>query len=324
MSDLIPDPTPHAQPDRVATSEQAALLPRPGSLGDAFLALLVLVAVLGAGFLVAGGDGRAVELVVALAFVAAGYLASRRAGLPVAIAGIAAFLVLEWHYGRFDGGHYWQQAIFSAAIGLAVLAAVHIRLTSEERRVGLLDARAALEARDAADGGLGARGLPPLEFELERARRHNQHLSLLVLRADDADDIEVRYGEDGLRAVLARVSELLSRSLRATDVPMRDGRSGHRVILPQAAPLDARVAAERVRLAIGAERIEFAPGELIDLSVSIGIASFPDDGTTGDDIVHAARLALDRAVALGGNRSVLHSTAGPAPQGWALTGEPSP
>ena len=323
MSDMTPELTPHDPPDRLATSEQAALLPRPGSLGDAFLALLVLIAVLGAGFIVAGGGGRAVELLVAIAAVAVAYLASRRAGLPVAIVGIVAYLALEWHYGRLDGGHYWQEAIFAVAIGLAVLAAVHIRLTSEERRIGLLDARAALEARDAAGAGLGPRGLPPLEFELERARRHNHQLSLLVLRADNADDIEVRFGDDGLRVVLERITQTLARSLRATDVVLRDGRVDHWVILPQAAPLDGRAGAERVRLAVAAERIEFGPGELVDLSVSIGVASFPDDGTTYDDIVSAARLAFEHALELGGNRSVLHSAAGATPRGWALTGEPS-
>ena len=259
-----------------------------------------------------------------MAVVAAAYFTSRRAGRLLAPAGLVAYLVLEWHYGRLDGRHYWEDALFAVVIALSALAASHLRLTNEQRRIGLIDARAVLEERAGVSGGVvGIRGLPPLEYELERARRHNHQVSLLVIRADGADEVELRYGDGGLRLVNERILQILARSLRATDVPVRNGRLDHWVILPQATSLDARAAAERVRLAAGIERIEFSPGELMNMSISIGIASFPDDGTTNDDVVQAARRAFAGALELGGNHSVLHSGAAEMPPGWALTGEPA-
>lgn len=320
---MVPPSSPSA--DVRSTAEQAALLPRPGSVGDAFLGLLVLLALLGAGFLLAGGAGRAVELLAATAAMAAGYTASWRAGRFIAVGGIVAFLALELRYGRLDSRHYWIDALFAAAIGCGVLAAAYIRLTGEQRRIGLLDAQAALEARDAAEStGIGVRGLPPLDYELERARRHNHQVSLLVLRLDDVEDVEVRFGGAGLHTVHERIERVLARQLRATDVALRDGRFDHWVILPQTPAFDARVAAERLRLALAAESVEFAPGELMNLSIAVGIASFPDDGATNDEVVKAARRAYGRALELGGNRSVLHSAVEHAPPGWALTADASP
>ncbi len=302
-----------------ATSEQALLLPRPGSLGDAVVALLGLFVVLGSGFLLAGGRGRAIEFLAVTAVIAAGYTTSWRLGRVAAAGGVALYLCLEAYYGRLDGGHYWQDAIFATATGVAVLCAAHVRLTSDQRRVALADARDALEAE--AGARVGARALPPLEYEIERARRHTHEVSLLVVAADDVDDVELRFGDEGIEAVATRLSEVVVRQLRATDVPLREGRTGYWIVLPQTPALDARAAAERVRLSVAAEQLAFAPGELVDLSVSVGVATFPDDGTTNEELVGAARGALGRAVELGGNRSVMSSRSADVPPGWSAGAE---
>lgn len=313
---------PRASPEKPRTTQQAVLLPRPGSLGDAFLGVIALVALIGGGFLLSGGSGRTVEFLAATGFVALAYGASWRAGRLVAAGGVLVFLALEFRYDRLDGTHYWEEALFATAIGGSALAAAYVRLTADERRVGLLDAQAALDHfEETAATGIGIRNLPPLEYELERARRHTHQVSLLVLRLDGLDDLEAHTDEETLQELHDLVDRILVRQLRSTDIAFRDDSAEHWVILPHTTPLDARGTGERLRLALATEPVDAGPARAFTPTISIGIASFPADGTTNDEVVRAVRSAYAHAVELGGNRSVLYSASESSPPGWALTVE---
>jgi hypothetical protein len=59
----------------------------------------------------------------------------------------------------------------------------------------------------------------------------------------------------------------------------------------------------------------------VNLSVTIGVATFPDDALTNDDLVTAARRAFGAGLELGGNRTVLASVPEGAPAGWGIPRE---
>ncbi len=64
--------------------------------------------------------------------------------------------------------------------------------------------------------------------------------------------------------------------------------------------------------------MEVGNGELLDLSVAVGIAGLPEDAATDDERAQWASRALSRAVELGGNRTVLRSVPPGSPPGWGL------
>lgn len=301
------------------------MLPQPGTRRDPFVPLLLLLAAMAGGFEALGGRGRVVEVVFVFAAVGAGYALVWSAARLLPFAAAAGYLALEQHFGRLDGRHYWENAMLAAASAAVVFFAAYMRLITDRRRDALLDAHAALEAERAAGTlGVGTRMLPPLEYELERARRHNHQVSLLVVRPDDLHHVESGHGEAGVAAVRQRLSEVLVRQLRATDVPLHEPPADFWVVLPETPPLEARAAGERVRLALSAQEIEFSTGDFVHLSVSIGGASFPDDGATNLAVEEAAVRALERAAELGGNRCVMHSLPPEVPRGWALPAEATP
>jgi diguanylate cyclase (GGDEF)-like protein len=114
------------------------------------------------------------------------------------------------------------------------------------------------------------------------------------------------------------VATTIAEQLRGTDVARRRGTSDFWVILPETGHESARVVAERIRLSLGAHDVELAPGKVTRLSLSLGIASFPEDGVSAHELVKSAERALSRAVSLGGNRTVLHSVSGESPAGWGV------
>ena len=77
-----------------------------------------------------------------------------------------------------------------------------------------------------------------------------------------------------------------------------------------------------MRLDVGQRRLDFGPGERVDLSVTIGVATFPDDALTNEQLVVAARRAFDAGLRLGGNRTVLASLPDGAPPGWGIPRDP--
>ena len=77
--------------------------------------------------------------------------------------------------------------------------------------------------------------------------------------------------------------------------------------------------AERIRLAVYEQRLEFGPGDVVDPTVSVAVAAFPQDATSNtqmDDVLHRA---LARAVEGGGNRTVMYSVPEGSPRGWGLS-----
>ncbi len=292
---------------------------------DSFVPTIVLLVAVATAFSVQGGAGRPAELMLIGAAAVTAYLAPWRVGRLVPPAAALIYLVLELHYHRLDQGRYWEQVLDATAILSAVFASAYAGYALEHRKAGFEQAVAQSEESATedrlADLLSGARRLTSLDYELERSRRHNHVLSLLIVRADDLDDTALRWGEAATRDVLREVAELIGTHVRVTDVPFRYGAYDFCVILPETPAPGARVVAERIRLAVSGRRLEFGPGELVNLTVSIGVAAFPDDATSNAELSRAAARALARAVEVGGNRTVLHTVSPDVPPGWGL-GEP--
>jgi len=297
-------------------------------VSDAFVVTALCLVALGVGFIVQGGSGHALALGITGAAVAVAWMTSWRVGSIAAALAALAYVAIEYHYGELGHSRYWATVLFVTLILAAVLASAYARLTVQAREAGLERAAAHIDeitSENALEHLLsGSRNLTSLEYEIARSRRHNHQFSLLVVRPDEIDDVAMRWENDGVQSVLAVLAETIAAHVRATDVPFRHAAYDFCVLLPETKAVGARVAAERIRLAAQSRRVEFGPGELVDLSVSIGIAAFPEDASTDEELKHGASLALSKAVELGGNRTVLHSVPPDSPPGWGMPELPVP
>lgn len=168
-------------------------------------------------------------------------------------------------------------------------------LTYRERYEDLL-------ARQGRDGLTGVRDRGRLEVEgpelIREAVRQSGGISLMIIDADRFKDINDRFGHLRGDAVLKDIAAALTGAVRKTDLVYRFGGEEFVVICRGFNPKQALVAAERIRTDIG--RIE-GPDESRPITVSIGIATAPEDGASLLELVSAADRRLYRAKAAGRN-----------------------
>src|SRR3989475_3503450 len=125
-----------------------------------------------------------------------------------------------------------------------------------------------------------------IEAELDRSRRTNRPVSLVLLERDGVEVHNEHYGHlTGSRA-LVRIGKILRNHSRAIDTPARYGGDEFAVVLPEAAKDIAARVVSRIRERLTAET------EVPALSISAGVAAFPEDGDTPEKLLGAADRAL--------------------------------
>jgi two-component system cell cycle response regulator len=155
---------------------------------------------------------------------------------------------------------------------------------------------------DQLTGCLNRRALQEkLEAEVERARRYAFHLTLLLLDLDRFKHINDTRGHLAGDAVLRQVGAILREEVRSVDIVGRFGGEEFLVGLPNTAADGGLVFAERLRLRIADHPFAIA-NETLRVTVSIGVASFAAEGSSGvEDLFARADAALYRAKDAGRN-----------------------
>ena len=142
-----------------------------------------------------------------------------------------------------------------------------------------------------------------VKTEIDRHARYRSMMSLLFLDLDFFKAYNDQQGHTAGDRVLELIGRLINAALRNTDFAFRYGGDEFAIILPQSATEDAFIVAERVRGRIAAEMTK----RDIKISASLGLASWPSDGVTSDELVNAADRALYYAKETGGNRTAVAS-----------------
>ena len=154
-----------------------------------------------------------------------------------------------------------------------------------------------------------------VKLEIDRHARYRSMLSLILLDLDFFKAYNDMQGHTAGDKVLELIGRLVNGALRSTDLAFRYGGDEFAIILPQSASNDAFVVAERVRGRIAAEMSK----RDIKISASLGLASWPTDGVTSDEMVNAADRALYYAKETGGNRTCVASKMLPSLTATATT-----
>lgn len=142
-----------------------------------------------------------------------------------------------------------------------------------------------------------------LAEEITRCRNFGDHVSLLMLDVDHFKHYNDTNGHPAGDVVLRRVADLLRQSFRKTDMVARYGGEEFAVIIPGLRKDHATILADRLRARIEGTDFPHGAGQPLGrVTVSAGVASFPQDTTTGDDLVHSADQALYEAKRAGRNR----------------------
>ena len=152
--------------------------------------------------------------------------------------------------------------------------------------------------------------------EVERARRYNQEMGLIMLDLDNFKQVNDTYGHIQGDTVLREVARVLRHSSREIDEPARYGGEEMAVALPQTDLEGAYRFAERVRRRIEALELPLAGGGKLQVTASFGVASLNTAATADKDaLVAAADGALYEAKRAGKNQTVRATESARRPRG---------
>jgi len=173
---------------------------------------------------------------------------------------------------------------FAGQVGLSI---ANIRLREALRTQSV---------RDALTGLYNRRYLEEvLEREVRRAARAAQSLGVLMIDLDHFKSFNDTYGHDAGDAVLRETGQFLVKGIRAEDFVCRFGGEEFVVILPTANLEASQARAERLRLKMREQTVMHQGRSLGMITISIGVASFPQHGMSPKELMASADAALYEA-----------------------------
>lgn len=146
-----------------------------------------------------------------------------------------------------------------------------------------------------------------LPRELARAERRKSGVALLMLDLDHFKRYNDSHGHDAGDALLLQFGGLLTHMCRGEDIPCRYGGEEFTIVMMDIDENNARARAEAIRTATAQIELRHRGQRLPAPSVSVGLAMFPPDGATPEELKRAADQALYRAKREGRDRIVVYS-----------------
>jgi two-component system cell cycle response regulator len=146
-----------------------------------------------------------------------------------------------------------------------------------------------------------------LELEVKRAHRHGHCLSLVMIDLDDFKKYNDFLGHLTGDKILHALGQIIQESIRETDFGARYGGEEFAVILPFTKSHDSMVVAEKIRLGVENMHQQLSiPSELVPITVSIGIATYPTHAYSANDLIIKADEMLYQAKQMGKNRVCIY------------------
>lgn len=209
---------------------------------------------------------------------------------------------LEYGLTRQDGSRIWvweRGRGIEEDDGTVVLEGIVLDISDRKTLENELEEMA---TRDPLTGLFNRREMSRvLEEELERARRYQRPMAVLWVDFDHFKDVNDTFGHAAGDSVLRSVSRLLLGSVRSVDAIGRFGGEEFVIVLPEMDLEEAQDTAERLRRKVAEKPQPLGNGQEVPLTISVGIAVYPDHGQTASTLCAAADKAMYLAKQRGRN-----------------------
>jgi diguanylate cyclase (GGDEF)-like protein len=141
-----------------------------------------------------------------------------------------------------------------------------------------------------------------LGYEIERAKRHKYSFSIMLVDLDDFKNINDLHGHTTGDAYLCESAALLKAAIRKGDIAARYSGDNFAAVLPVCDEAQAYIVAKRLNESIKDYTFRLPDGALANITLSIGLAVYPDHGQDAPSLFQVADSMLHQAKALGKDR----------------------
>jgi diguanylate cyclase (GGDEF)-like protein/PAS domain S-box-containing protein len=227
--------------------------------------------------------------------ITAGYMC-----VPLLAHGVAAGVLHLRNMKRMDTAISFTEAQQSLANRLAEYIAMpltNLRLRDELRSQAIRDPLTKLFNRRYME--------ETLEREIRRAIRHQTSVGIIMFDIDKMKPINDRFGHDAGDLLLRTMGRELLGMFRGEDVACRYGGDEFTIVLPEAGLAEVWRRAEQMRDTIKRLNLVYDGKPLGSLSLSIGVAAFPDHGQSAEKVILAADAASYSSKVEGGDRIMM-------------------
>jgi len=138
--------------------------------------------------------------------------------------------------------------------------------------------------------------------QIENCKRYNSNFALILIDIDFFKKFNDTFGHQSGDAVLRQVSHKLKKNVRATDIVCRYGGEEMTIILPNTDKKEAIITAQKLCQVIAEKPFKLANNQESNVTISLGVSSFPEDGETPAKIIEKADSRLYNAKENGRNQ----------------------
>ena len=141
-----------------------------------------------------------------------------------------------------------------------------------------------------------------IRMQAEQAKRYNNNFSLIIIDIDFFKKFNDTLGHQSGDAVLRQVSQTLKKNVRATDIVCRYGGEEMSIILPNTIKEEAYTTAEKICSRVAGRKFKLVGDKETNVTISLGVSTYPFDGDTAQKIIEAADKKLYEAKNNGRNQ----------------------
>ena len=145
-----------------------------------------------------------------------------------------------------------------------------------------------------------------LDLEISRTKRYGSSFSLMLFDIDNFKKLNDTYGHQAGDEVLQELARILTSVSRETDIVVRYGGEEFVIILPNTLEEEAIALATRILQSVQEAKIKINATEKVSITVSGGVASFPQNASTAKSLLNAADSAMYAAKTAGKNTIVCY------------------
>ena len=141
-----------------------------------------------------------------------------------------------------------------------------------------------------------------IRMQVEQSKRYNTNFSLIIIDIDFFKKFNDTFGHQSGDAVLRQVAQTLKKNVRATDVVCRYGGEEMSIILPNTSKEEAMTTAQKICNRVAEKKFKLAADKEANVTISLGVSTYPADGESAVEIIEAADKCLYEAKNNGRNQ----------------------